>query len=111
MRSRVLCLFSAFLALAVVASQSLLAAEPRPTVITVKGMHCAGCAKKIAAKLTAVAGVGQAQPDVPKSLFVVVPAEAKAPSPKALWEAVEKAGYTTVKLEGPNGTFTKKPKS
>jgi Cu+-exporting ATPase len=31
-------------------------------------------------------------------------------SPKALWEAVEKAKKTPAKLEGPSGTFTAKPK-
>ncbi|OYV96148.1 MAG: hypothetical protein B7Z73_01215 [Planctomycetia bacterium 21-64-5] len=74
-------------------------------------MHCAGCAKKIAGKLTAVRGVEQVRADVPKSFFVVTPVEDQSPSPKALWEAVEKAGYSAVKLEGPSGTFTKKPKS
>ncbi len=32
-------------------------------------------------------------------------------SPRALWEAVEKAGKQPMKLEGPNGTFTAKPQS
>lgn len=101
----------AAMALAMTSNSLSLAAEPRPTVLTVKGMHCAGCAKKIAGKLTAVPGVEGVEADVPKSYFVVTPAVERTPSPKALWEAVEKAGYTAVKLEGPSGTFTKKPKS
>jgi hypothetical protein len=31
-------------------------------------------------------------------------------SPKALWEAVEKAKKTPAKLAGPGGTFTARPK-
>lgn len=111
MRIRVTGLLLVALAIAFANGPLLWAADVRPIVLTVKGMHCAGCAKKIAGKLTAVSGVEQAQADVPKSLFVVTPAEHQTPSPKALWEAVEKAGYATVKLEGPGGTFTKKPKS
>lgn len=99
------------LAIAWASGQTAWAADVRPTVVTVKGMHCAGCAKKIAGKLTAVGGVKEVQADVPKSYFVVTPKERQVLSPKALWEAVEKAGYATVKLEGPSGTFTAKPRS
>ncbi len=41
----------------------------------------------------------------------VKPKPKAAPSPRALWEAVEKAGQKPVKLEGPSGTFTSKPQS
>lgn len=111
MRTRVTGLLLVALAMVLASGPLLRAADVRPTVLNVKGMHCAGCAKKIAGKLTAVSGVEQVKADVPKSFFVVTPAEHQAPSPKALWEAVEKAGYTTVRLEGPRGVFTKKPKS
>ncbi|HUY90543.1 MAG TPA: heavy-metal-associated domain-containing protein [Pirellulales bacterium] len=111
MRNRVAGLLGAALAIVLASGPLLRAAEVRPTVLTVEGMHCAGCAKKIAGKLTAVSGVAQVEANVPKSFFVVTPAERQAPSPKALWEAVEKAGYTAVKLEGPSGVYTKKPKS
>lgn len=110
-RVRVAMLSLAALAMVAAVNRPSAAAEPRPTVLTVKGMHCAGCAKKIAGKLKSVRGVELVTADVPKSYFVVTPAEDESPSPKALWEAVEKAGYTAVKLEGPSGTFNKKPKS
>ena len=110
-RVRIVMLSLAALAMVAAVNQSSRAAEGRATVVTVKGMHCAGCAKKIAGKLKSVRGVEQVTSDVPKSFFVVTPAVDESPSPKALWEAVEKAGYTAVKLEGPSGTFNKKPKS
>lgn len=111
MKIRVASLMVVAAALLVASNQSLFAADARPSVLTVKGMHCAGCAKKIAGKLTAVRGVEQVKADVPKSYFLVTPVEGQTPSPKALWEAVEKAGYTAVKLEGPSGSFSKKPRS
>lgn len=43
-----------------------------------------------------------------KLLKIVVKKDAK-PSGKALWEAIEKAGFTPKKLETPDGTFDKKP--
>ncbi len=87
------------------------AAEKAPTTITVDGMHCPSCAKKIAGKLTAASGVAAVSTDV-KAAQLQVTATAKTnPSPKALWEAVEAAGYKTVKIEGPSGVFTEKPKS
>jgi Cu+-exporting ATPase len=74
-------------------------------------MHCAGCAKKIANALATVPGVAAVQTDLPTETAIVAPHEQKAPSPRALWEAVEKAGFQPVKLQGPAGTFTSKPKS
>lgn len=85
------------------------AADPAPTTITIPGMHCGGCAKKVAAKLTAVAGVAKAEADVEAKTIKVTPKGGAVVSPKALWEAVEKAEQTPTKLEGPSGVFTKKP--
>ncbi|MCX8139392.1 MAG: heavy-metal-associated domain-containing protein [Gemmataceae bacterium] len=87
-----------------------LAADIVPTVITIPGMDCGGCAKKVAAKLVAVQGVAKAEPDMEtKTIKVTLKADAVL-SPKALWEAVEKAKQQPMKLEGPSGTFTSKPK-
>ena len=94
-----------------VLSQAAFAADGNGTTITVDGMHCGACAKKITTRLQSVGGVAAATAD-PKEGLVVVSAKPKqSPSPKALWEAVEKAGYTPTKLVGPVGTFTKKPRS
>jgi Cu+-exporting ATPase len=87
------------------------ATEPAPITATVEGMHCPGCAKKIAAQLNEVPGVASVKADVAASTMTVVPKAGQTPSPRALWKAVEKAGYKPVKLEGPGGTFTTRPTS
>ena len=87
------------------------AADPPVTTISVQGMHCQGCASKVASNLQAVKGVNKAEVDAAKAVAVVIAKENATLSPKALWEAVEKAGYTPTKLVGPAGTFTKKPKT
>lgn len=101
-----------FVALAsILSSSELRAADMKTTTITVKGMHCGGCAKKVAAKLKAVPGVDNANVDASTSQASITPQANKVPSPRELWEAVEKAGYVTVKIAGPSGVFTEKPKS
>jgi copper chaperone CopZ len=93
------------------AGQSAKAADPAPTAITIPGLDCAGCAKKVAVKLAAVPGVSKAEPDLATKTIKVTPKANTAVSPKALWEAVEKAEQTPTKLVGPGGTFTAKPQS
>jgi copper chaperone CopZ len=92
-------------------SGNLLGAQPRYTAIYIDDMHCATCAKKIAGQLYSVAGVVEVRADVPKSIAYVVPQQEKDPSPRALWEAVEQAGFKPVKLQGPQGIYTAKPKT
>jgi len=98
-------------AAALLAANLVLAADPPVTTISVQGMHCAGCASKVAGNLQAVAGVNKAHVDAAKAVAIVTTKPNAAPSPRALWEAVEKAGYKPTKLVGPAGTFTAKPKS
>ena len=99
-------------ALAMVAlAGSTRAADAVPTTITVEDMHCMGCAKKIAARLYKVSGVAAVKADVPASRLVVQSKPQQNPSPRAMWEAVEQAGYKPAKLEGAAGTFTAKPQS
>ncbi len=90
---------------------ALRAVPPVVTTITVEDMHCAGCAKRIAARLQQVPGVAEVKADVPASRLTVAPKPQQAPAPKALWEAIEKAGYRPARLEGPSGTFTARPQS
>ena len=82
-----------------------------PTRITVEGMHCPTCAKKITGRLKTVAGVVDAQADVKAGIITVLPKDGSTPSPKALWEAVEQAKFKPVRLDCPNGSFRSKPKS
>lgn len=81
------------------------------TTITVPDMHCMGCAKKISAQLQQLPGVATIHYNVKATTLTVVPQPQRVPSPKGLWETVEKAGYKPTKLEGPNGTFTARPQS
>lgn len=81
------------------------------TTITIEGMHCVSCSKKLTKAFKAVADVGAVSVDAETGLATISPKADVVPSPKALWEAVEKAGYKPVKLTGPGGTFDEKPKS
>jgi copper chaperone CopZ len=92
-------------------STKAFAAQPTYTTIIVDDMHCGSCAKKIAAQLYAVPGVIEVRADVKKSAAYVVPQKRKTPSPRLMWEAVEKAGFKTVKMIGPGGSFSQKPRS
>ena len=98
---------------ALVIQAGLQAQTPAPvySVITIDDMHCPNCAKKIAAKLKDVPAVGEVRMDVPTSNAFVIHQAGKAPSPRVLWEAVEKAGYRPTRFQGPSGTFTSKPQS
>ena len=80
------------------------------TTILVDDMHCSACAKKVAGKLYAVPGVVEVRADVKKNLAYVKPEGKKSPSPQKMWEAVEAAGFKPLKLAGPAGTFTTKPR-
>ncbi|MBA4066936.1 MAG: hypothetical protein C0501_25160 [Isosphaera sp.] len=84
-------------------------AEPKATRLVVDDMACAGCAKTVSKAVSAVAGVEAATVDLKAKSVTVTPRAGAAPSPKDLWDAVEKAGYKPTKLDGPDGTFEKKP--
>ena len=87
------------------------ATEAAPeTILTIEGMHCVVCAKKVTKRLTGVSNVKSANVDTEKGTAVVTPADGKELSPKALWEAIEGAGFKPTELKGPAGTFTSKPK-
>jgi Cu+-exporting ATPase len=80
-------------------------------VMFVKDMHCATCAKRVAAKLYAVPGVVKVATNIEKNFVVVVPQSKKQLSPKKIWEATVAAKLTPVKLVSPIGSFTEVPKT
>jgi copper chaperone CopZ len=82
---------------------------PPATTLTIKGMHCGGCALKVAGKLQAVQQVQRATVNHQTGRATITAKVNQAVSPRALWEAVERAGYTPTQLAGPSGTYTKKP--
>ncbi|HYV39890.1 MAG TPA: heavy-metal-associated domain-containing protein [Gemmataceae bacterium] len=83
----------------------------KTTVISIPDLDCPVCAKNVEKAITALADVEEVKTDVDKNIATVTPKANKTLSPKALWEAVEKAGFDVKKLEGPSGTFTKLPPS
>ncbi|MCM2370730.1 heavy-metal-associated domain-containing protein [Aporhodopirellula aestuarii] len=112
-----LCLALTFAATLCMTAQSriataadLVGASTNKTTITLKVLTCESCAKKVAAKLSEVSGVGGVKTDVKSKTAIVVPKSSATLSPLQLWEAIEKAGKEPVKLEGPSGTYTSKPK-
>jgi copper chaperone CopZ len=84
-------------------------ATTKDTVITIEDLDCPTCAKKVEKAVAAVPGVATVKTDVKTMTATVTPQSDKTPSARALWEAVEKAGFQPTKLEGPGGTFTAKP--
>ena len=97
-------------AAATVSARAMAGKRDVRTTIQVKGIHCQFCASKLSRKLKSIPGVSSAKVDAKKAVAVVTPKDAaNLPSPRAQWEAIEKAGYKPVKMTGPFGTFTKKP--
>jgi copper chaperone CopZ len=84
-------------------------APPVHTVLTLEKLDCASCAKRIGGKVQEVPGVARIQYDVEKKLLWVHPQPGKQPSPRALWEAAEKANGGPTRLHGPYGVYTAKP--
>lgn len=79
------------------------------TVITLEKLHCPHCAKKVVTKLKEVPGVADAQTHLETRTAKVTHQNGVLPSPRGLWEAVERAGQRPLRLQGPKGTFASKP--
>src|SRR4051812_21962180 len=93
--------------LAIVVCTALHAASPAITYTTiyVQDMHCGECAKTIARKLYAIPGVVEVRADVTKNIAYVVPQKDKTVASKAVWEAVESAGFRVVRVDSPQGSY------
>jgi hypothetical protein len=90
-------------------STGAFAGEAVPTAITVKKM-CPSCAKKINQRLMKVGGVAAATNDLERKAYTATPTAGTVLSPRELWEAVEAGGEVPVRLSGPSGTFSSKPR-
>lgn len=97
-------------AIAIQPSEASPANSKDATTITLKTLDCESCAKKVATKLSEVEGVDSVKTDVKSKVVVVTPKKNSGLSLLQLWEAIEKAGKEPVKLVGPGGIFTSKPK-
>lgn len=92
-------------------SPILAADPPKPISIAIQDMHCAQCAKRISDRLQTVVGVKSVKIDIKAGTAVVTAHAAKSPSPKAMWEAVERAGFKPTKLQTASASFNTKPKA
>ena len=77
---------------------------------TVKGMCCAKEAEPVVKELEKVKGVAKVKADPKTGVLTIEPKPKMDPSPKEIWEAVEKVKVTPVKLAMAHDTFIKKPK-
>lgn len=82
---------------------------PKFTKVVLTELDCMGCAKKIAGKVTKVAGVESMRVDLDARTVYAVHKPNMTPSPKAIWEAIEQADHKPEKMETPTGTHTAKP--
>ena len=58
-----------------------------------------------------VPGVARVATSLKQNRAFVTAQQSREPSPRALWEAVEQAGFQPVEMSGPGGTFREKPAS
>lgn len=70
-----------------------------PMTLTLKGLHCEGCAETVKESLVAVKGVEEATVSAKKQQAVVWVCSHKNVKPDALKAAVKKAGYSVLKVE------------
>lgn len=82
---------------------------PKPTIITV-GEMCGGCVKQIKKRFDNVKGIASVQCDVESKTVTMLPAKGYRLNPRNIWAGMEEIGKTPVKLVGPSGTYTSKPK-
>lgn len=113
MKYRIAGFVSAFLLLA--HALGLNAQTPAPaapaTVVTIPDMSCPSCAKKLTNELLKVSGVAQVQADIEGKTMTIRPKSGETPSPRLLWEAIERAGYHPSRLDAPGVSFKAKPQA
>lgn len=101
------------MALTLVLAAQVSAAEQETAVTTIhiEKMHCGNCAQKIARRLYTVASVQQVKTNHKAGIAKVISSAEKQPVPRALWDAVVKAGFKPVKLVTPSAEFNGRPRS
>ena len=110
-RTRILGLALLLALIAVVSAEAAAAKKSKPTYsIEVSDMHCSDCAQQIANQLYKLSGVSKVHANLKSNTAYVTPVAGKTISARKMWEAVEKAKFTPVKLVSPTKTYTKKPK-
>lgn len=79
------------------------------TVLKVEGMRCEGCVQALTRVLEALPEVRTVAVDLAAGTARITPRSADGPSPHALWDAIEKAGFEPRELAGPAGVFSARP--
>lgn len=103
------CVIAAIIALGLARDVLAEQNQSQPTSITIQGEMCKGCVRKMKTKLASVSNIAEIQADITAKTLVIYPVENTELSPRALWEAIEKAGKKPGQLSGPAGTFDAKP--
>jgi copper chaperone CopZ len=110
-RTSILGLATLLAVVAVVPVEAATSKKSKPTYsIEVSDMHCADCAQQIANQLYKLSGVAKVHASLKSNTAYVTPTAGKKISARKMWEAIEKAKFTPVKLVSPTKTYTKKPK-
>ena len=77
--------------------------------LTVPKMCCGKESTPAVKELMRLPGVKEVVPDHKAHVLAVVPKPGMDPSPKAIWEAVERINLAPAKLVTAHGVYTKKP--
>jgi len=88
------------------------AVEPQvqyAAVLVTKNMCCAHESVPAIKELSRVPGIGRVTADHEKRTLLIAPRANTAPSPRAIWEAAERAKIEPIQLATPQGVFKSKP--
>ena len=78
-------------------------------VLVTKNMCCAHESVPAIKELSRVPGIGRVTADHEKRTLLIAPRANTAPSPRAIWEAAERAKIEPIQLATPQGVFKSKP--
>ncbi len=94
-------IFGAAVAIALVGGAVTAAAQQEVYALYVDGLACPFCAYGIEKELTGLDGVEKVEVDINKGVVVVTAAEGARIPEASLRQAVDNAGFTLRKVEGP----------
>ena len=80
-----------------------------PYVATIPHMEDEGCVASIRKEVEKLPWVAKVECDIPNKKATVTPKSGAKASARELWEALDRAGESASKLDGPDGLFTSKP--
>ncbi len=78
-------------------------------VLVTKNMCCAHESVPAIKELSRVPGIGRVTADHQKRTLLISPKPGAAPSPRAIWEAAERAKIEPIQLATPEGVYKGKP--